>query len=358
MPYNYPGYPNYSAPTYKDPSRQVNPFLPATQTQPAPTTPPTNPFTAGASGSVKNYFDTPNSGSWGWNAGNPVNMQRTPMPSTGMSAFEPASTSGGMVRNPAPATGVSSVDFGGSQDVMTALPGFGGARTMNTQTGDAFMGGTQVASGPGLQNQNFETPMPQFNQPGPTPGFTAPGFQTQYGTLGNIQDYMTPYLDQIISRGNKNIMANASARGLLGSTGTEDRLGEWGAQAQSEALNDAFNRFAADRGYMTDVYKDSRNFDYGNYRDTNAWDYGLYSDERKDWNQRMADWYKQMGGIVDTGAGAAGNAADIQTDLGRALAILYGNRGDVGANQAANAGAANAGGIDALLGLLSMFGGK
>jgi hypothetical protein len=277
------------------------------------------------------------------------------MPATGMGALQPPQQSGGMVRTAGPATGMSSVDYGGNQDVMTPTPTFGGARTMNTQTGDSFLGGNQVGSGGGLPNQDFETPMPQFNQPNYGGGFQAPGFNTQYGTLGNIQDYMNPYLDQTIERGNKNILANASARGLLGSTGTTEDLGSWASQAQAQAYEDAFNRFNVDRGYMTNTYQDQRNFDYGNFRDEDAWRYGLFTDERKDYNTRLNDWYNQMNGITNTGINATGNAADVYGNFFNALAGLYGEGGNVGANQAIQGGNNNG---NLLMGLLGALGSR
>lgn len=358
----YPGFGNTS------PYGTQNAFAPKTSgfgafqptTVPPPTTTkPRNPFTAGASTGVQNYFNTPASGGWGWNASSPGNLQQSPMPATGMSAFQPATQSGTYLQAPGPAMGSSfepaPVDT--SMDVATPMPGFDN-RQINTVTGDAFIGGAPVGN-VNPPNVDVLTPQPEFNAPATQPGFNVPGFQAQYGTLGNIQDYMNPYLDSIIDRGNRNILASASARGLLGSSGTGNELGDWAARAQADAYEQAFNKFAADRGYMTDTYRDSRDFDYRNFRDTNAWNYGLYGDEWADWNQRMKDWYAANSGLVNTGIGAAGTAGDIQGDLGWALAMLYGNRGDVGANSAINQGGINNSAIDAIISLLTLgMGGK
>lgn len=283
-------------------------------------------------------------GSWNYNGGNPMaqyGMAKNPAPHTGVS-YQAPQQSGGMVRTQAPAMGMSSTDYGGNQDVFTAQP-FAN-RTMSTQQ-------------PALPNQDINTPMPQFGQTQAMPQYQPSGFNTQYGTFGNIQDYMNPYLDQTIERGNKNILANASARGLLGSTGTGNELGDWAAQAQSDAYNDAFGRFTQDRGYMTDVYKDQRNFDYGNYMDTNAMNLGIYRDERDDYRNRMNDWYSQMNGVVGTGINATNNSADVYGNFFNALAGLYGERGNVGANQAIQGGNNNANFIQGLIGLLGMGGG-
>lgn len=200
-------------------------------------------------------------------------------------------------------------------------------------------------------------PPPAMNTPNYDPGYQAGAFNTQYGTLGNIQDYMNPYLDQIIERGNKNILASASARGLLGSTGTENRLGEWATQAQADAYNDAWNRFNTDRGYMTDTYFGNEDRNYRNYRDTNAWNYGLFTDERNDWNARMADWANQMQGIADTGMNATNTSADVWANYFNALAGLYGEQGDVAAARAMQQGNNNSGLLGGLISLLGQFGG-
>lgn len=218
----------------------------------------------------------------------------------------------------------------------------------------ANAGAMATASNAASMGAGWMPQMPTMGTPNYDPGYQPGAFNTQYGTLENLQPYMNPYLDQIIERGNKNILASASARGLLGSTGTENQLGEWAAQAQSDAFNDAFGRFTQDRGYMTDVYQDNRNFGYNNYRDTNAWNYGLFSDEKADYDRRMADWYSQLNGISNTGINATNSSADVWGDYFKSLAQLYGNQGDVGAAQAMQQGNNNNGLISGLIGLLGL----
>jgi hypothetical protein len=314
-----------------------------------------------------------NQGSWGMNLDNPFG---TGFPSTG-STFQPPTQKQTYVQSPGPAMG-STYEPPKSEDVLTASPF--GAKTINTQTGDAFMGGTKVGTTalPASANQDVLTAPPKtetakvdgmtytrdygaqptFNPPAAAPAFQSNAFETKYGTLGNIQDYMNPYLDKIIERGNKNILASASARGLLGSTGTENQLGEWATGAQADAYNDAWSRFDKDRGYMTDVYLDGRNFDYRNMRDTDRWNYGLYGDQKADYDARMDSWLKQLTGIADTGKTATDDTSDIYMKMASEIAKLTGDAGQTQAIASMLKSQANRGLIGDGVSLLSLlFGG-
>jgi hypothetical protein len=287
---------------------------------------------------------------WDINQGNIFGQNYRKPPTVTGSSFNPAQTT--------PMTAGGGLIGGGNTPAMGSsyTPAQPNAQTNPPMVagGGLIGGGNTPATGSSYTPP--PPPMPEMGQPNYGPGYQPGAFQTQYGTLGNIQDYMNPYLDQIIEKGNKNILASASARGLLGSTGTENQLGEWATQAQADAYNDAWGRFNTDRGYMTDVYRDGRNFDYGNFRDTDIWNYGLFTDERNDWNTRMGDWYNAMNGISNTGMNATGDAAGVYGDVFKALAQLYGNRGDVGAMQAMQDGNNNNGLISDFLGLLGLGG--
>jgi hypothetical protein len=392
-------YPGFGGTTQKDPyaSTSVSGF--GAYPTPAPSTKPTYPGSGmyAPRSQPAPAFAT-NQGSWGMNLDNPFG---TGFPSTG-STFQPPTQKQTYVQAPGPAMGESFTPPG--LDALTADPF--GTRTINTQTGGAFVNGSPVGNVNPL-NMDVLTPPPTFTPPVQMPGFMAPGMQTQYATRDNLggygsgwngryafqeggldalQPYMNPFLDKIIERGNNNILATASARGHLRSTGLENQLGEWATQAQADAFNDAWNRFSADRGMKRGIYENDRGFaqsdqlnafnqmfgdrghmadqhwnnydrSYRNFVDTHDRNYGIFTDERTDWNTRMKDWLAANQGIVNTGVNAAGTAGNIQGDLGRALAYLYGDRGNVGATQATNQGSINSGGIDALLGILSMFGG-
>jgi hypothetical protein len=393
MAYNWQ-YPGFGGTTQKDPYASTSASGFGAYPTPAPSTKPTYPGSGmyAPRSQPAPAFAT-NQGSWGMNLDNPFG---TGFPSTG-STFQPPTQKQTYVQAPGPAMGESFTPP--SMDTLTADPF--GTRTINTQTGGAFVNGASVGNVNPL-NVDVLTPPPTFTPPVQTPGFNTPGMQTQYATRDNLggygsgwngqyafqeggldalQPYMNPFLDKIIERGNNNILATASARGHLRSTGLENQLGEWATQAQADAFNDAWNRFSDDRGmkrgiyendrnfaqgdqinaygqmtgdrnYMTDAYRDSRNFDYGNFRDTDRWNYLLYGDARDDFNTRMKDWLAANQGIVNTGVNAAGDVGNIQTALGQALALLYGDRGNVGATQATNQGNMTNSFIDALLGLI------
>lgn len=213
----------------------------------------------------------------------------------------------------------------------------------------------------GVMSQNVAAAAPnpwtQQTQQAPgypmDPGYQPGVFQTQYATLDNLQPYMNPFLDQIIDRGNRAIQSSAAAKGLLGSSATLNNIGDWTAQAQANAYNDARNAFGADRGYMTDQYWNNRNADYQNYRDTNRWNYGLYQDQYGDWSTRLGQLLSQLNGISQTGINAANNVGTIYGNQGAAIAGLYGDRGNLGATSAMNSGQNNANLISGILSLLS-----
>lgn len=209
--------------------------------------------------------------------------------------------------------------------------------------------------------ESMPNPWSQPQQQAPAypmdPGYQPGAFQTQYATLENLQPYMNPFLDQIIDRGNRAIQSSAAARGLLGSSATLNNIGDWTAQAQANAHNDARNAFGADRGYMTDQYWNSRNADYQNYRDTNKWNYNLFQDQYGDWKTRLGQLLAQMSDISNTGQNAANNVANIYSNQGAAIAALHGDRGNLQATSAMNSGQSTADLISGIISLLSSGGG-
>jgi len=294
----------------------------------------------------------PQSGSWAHNLGNPLGMNyQGSFTGTGGSTYQPPTQSGTYLQAPKPVMGSTyepPAPSGGLVNMDIPTPQPFGQNTINTQTGNAYTNG-------GLVGNVNPPPMPEMQNPGQVGGYNPGGFQTQYGTLDNLQPYMNPYLDSIIERGNQNIMANASARGHLRSTGLDNQLGGWAADATARAYDDAWSRFAGDRGYMTDAYRDNRDFGSDNYWKTNAMNYGMFTDAKTDWRQDMQNWYNAMNGITNTGINASNQAGAIQTLLGSNLAGLFGNQGDVGAMGAIQQGNNNTGLVSGLLSAL--FGG-
>lgn len=197
-----------------------------------------------------------------------------------------------------------------------------------------------------------QNPAPTWNDPAYAGGYDPGAFQTQYATLENLQPYMNPYLDDIIASGNKAIESSAAAKGLLGSTRTLGEIGDWTTRAKQQAYTDALGAFTGDRNYMTDAYRDSRDFGYKNYGDTNAWNYGLFKDEKADYDQRMKDWYNQLNGITQTGIDATGNSGNIMMNLAQAIAGLYGEGGNAQAAGIMNQSAQNRGLLGSIFGML------
>ncbi len=340
--------------------------------------PPKNPYTAGGYTPPKQP-----SNSWNWNQSNPLGQTyQMSQPAQGMSTTQPAATSNYMKAS-GPAMGAASTDFSNT----------------NIATPQPFGDRTMAINNP-LPHQDIPTPMPQFNIPTQTPAYQPPGFNTQYATRDNLGGYGSGFNQQYTSpefnfqadpgyqfrlnQGLDNVQSRLAGRGLIGSGAEMKGLNDYAQGAASQeygnaygrfdndrafgrnnfngdrsfAANDqanAYNQMTGDRGYMTGVHQDNRNFGYKNFQDTNAWNYGMHTDERNDWNSRMQNWQNQMNGITNTGIGAAGNAGQIQSNLGAALAQLYGNRGDVGAMQAMQGGANN----NSLIGgfLSALFGG-
>lgn len=288
----------------------------------------------------QNIYSAPNQISTGW--GQQVPGQ-TPIafnpntPSTGWATETPAAHP---VQN-----GAGPVGYMGG-----AAPSFG----INPMTG-------QPMTAPAIDytKQAIEwtqqPPAPTWNPPATQPGLAPEAFNTQYGTLENLQPYMNPYLDQIIERGNNAIQSSAAARGLLGSSATLNNIGDWTAQAQQRAYSDARDAFNYDRTYMTDVFRDNRNNGQDQSWKINSWNYGIFGDEKTDYDQRMKDWYNQTNGITQTGINATNNTGDLYAALGQALAGLYGEQGNVQAGGIMGGSAANRGLIGNILGMF--FGG-
>jgi hypothetical protein len=307
------------------------------------------PYSGTYSGAGSTY-KTPTNTSWGWNQSNPfgTSYQRT---APAMGSTYQAPQTGIYLQAPKPAMGESFTPAPG-MDVPTPQPF--GQNTINTQTGNAYTNGGLVGN-VNPPNQDVLTPQPQFNAPPQVGGYNPSAFQTQYGTFDNIQDYVNPFAQAIVDKGNQNIMAQASARGLLGSTGTANQLGDWASQVWADQYEKGFNRHGYDREYMTDVYRDNRDYSSDNLWKTNAFNYGMYGDAKNDWRTDMQNWYNAMNGINNTGINASNQAGAIQTLLGSNLAGLFGNQGDVGAMSAIQQGNNNTGLISGLLGAL--FGG-
>ncbi len=276
--------------------------------------------------------------SWSWNQSNPLGQNyqgsyaQAPKPTTGMSALQPAQQTGTYLQAPAPAMGMSSVNYDGqNQNIQEQAP---------TSLAKGWMAPQQ------LPNQNFETPMPQMGQPQQGPSYQPQGFQSP-----TFDFQADPGYQFRLNQGLDAVQNRMAGRGLISSGAEQTGIMDYASGLAAQEYQNAYNRFDNDRNYMTDVYRDSRDFDYGNYWDTNKWNYGLFTDERNDWNTRMNGLQTGMNGIVNTGVNATGNAADVYGNFFNALAGLYGEQGNVGANQAINGGNTNANFLQQLMGL-------
>lgn len=324
-------------PLLTDPNAIFKPKQPA-QTFGQPVSQPAQP----------NYGSNTNWAS-GVKAWDPKNTFSAPNPTPGMTATGPKTWNMTMGAGPTP--GMTADPMPDTQ-VSTAAPYAGGFTYMDH----------------GPQNQNVATPManpympapqqPVYQPPAPSQGYNPAAFNTQYGTLENLQPYMNPFLDQIIAKGNKAIESSAAARGGLLSSRTGQEIGDWTTGAQSQAYNDARSAFNTDRNYMTGVYQDGRNFDYKNFRDTDNFGFDVFKYGDAAQRGLLNDYYTQNNGLVNTGVNASNNAGNIQAAFMDAIAKLHGEQGNVNAQGAVNGANNNSGALNLLTGLLPMlFGG-
>jgi len=271
------------------------------------------------------------------------------------------------------------------------IPGYGQNNPMTGQ--GATAANASAYMNPAAQNIPGGAPNPMMNQG---------------ATMDNIQSYVNPFLDKILANGTNQIEHSGAAKGLFGSTGNINDIGNWATQASSQAYNDAANRFAQDRGYFSDqawnqygagvnaqqnamnAFSQDRNYfnnnqwqgynagnqaaqqaqsqfntdrstmlnqantqtanDNQNYWNTyNAnWDQYKYGDAS--YQGKLGDYYSQNNAISNTGQTASNNVGNINSNLGTALAQLFGNQGGVQAQGAVNSGNQN---ISLISGLLS-----
>lgn len=227
--------------------------------------------------------------------------------------------------------------------------------------------GAQASAAVGGPATSHYTPPAGYNgaatpAPSPTPdnsqfqqGFNPQGLNTQYGTLDNLQPYMNPFLDQIISKGNNAIQNSAAARGLLGSSGTLNNIGDWTTSAQQGAYQDARNAFNGDRQYMTNNYWDNRTANTNDLNNANTWNYGLFKDQLNNYQGNLNDYYTQNNAINSQGQQGANNSGTIYGNLGDALAQLYGDMGNVQAQGSQAQGNNNNNFLSALTSLLPLL---
>ena len=282
------------------------------------------------------------------------NTYTPPKPSwaTGKTAWDPKGLFGS---NPTP---------GMTQDAAPTYNYSMRANPTASYTADPISQNTQVATAmpnawaqspnyidKGPQNTNVSTPMPGMD----SASTGSNGFNTQYATLDNIKPYMTPYLDQIIKNGTNAIEHSAAGRGLFGSSGNVNDIGDWAANQTYRAQNDAFDRFAADRGYMTDNYwKNTQNSQDQYWKNYGAnWDQYKYGNA--DYLQRMMDAYNQNQGVVNAEQAGANKQGDIYSLLGNALAGIYGDQGNAAAAGGIAGSQAQRGMLGNLLGLLAFL---
>lgn len=212
------------------------------------------------------------------------------------------------------------------------------------------------APGPGIGSQNL----------GGAPGGNTGSFNTQYATTNNLNPYMSgwggsPYQYQgpgefrpesdpgfefAKQQAINAIQNSASARGMLGSTGTMNDIVDRINGLSWQHVNDAFGRYANQRDFGRDTYRDDRNFYAGDvgqardsffgdrnymtdvFRDNRNFNYGGYRDQVGDFNQRLQNWFNQNQGLVDTQSRASGAGAALPLGYAQTLADLFSGRGD------------------------------
>ncbi len=172
-------------------------------------------------------------------------------------------------------------------------------------------------------------------QPAAAPTQGPPGLPNG-NSLDYINQYMTPYLNDIINRGSSAIQSSAAAKGLLGSSGTLNDIGDWAAQATQNAWRDAAGLYGQDRTYAAgrsdqayNQFDRDRGFNYDYYRNEDATRYNRYQDRATAYNKLMANKQSMMTDLAAGGPKAAGVMADMaqalgmsQADLGLAFAKL------------------------------------
>jgi hypothetical protein len=205
-----------------------------------------------------------------------------------------------------------------------------------------------MGSGPSAQTmQNY--PAASYSQ--------GPGFNTQYGTLENIQPYMNPFLDQIIARGNHAIESSAAARGGLMSSGTLNNIGDWTQKATENAYGQARSAFNNDRQYMTDQYWNTDAANRKDYWDNENHQWDIYKYGNDDFQNRLNDYYSQSQGIVNTGYNASHLAGGLTQDQASALASLGLSRAQIAALASSTQGQNNGGLVDGLFNtIMQLFG--
>ncbi len=174
-------------------------------------------------------------------------------------------------------------------------------------------------------------------------------FNSQYATWDNIQPYMNPYLDKIISQGTNAIEHSAAGKGLFGSTGNVNDIGNWATNASSQAYNDAVNRFGQDRGYATDQYWNNRNADTSDAWKTYDANWDQYKYGNADYQGKLGDYYNQNNGVTNTGVNASNKAGEITQDQASALASLGLSAAQIKALGASAQGSNQTGMIDSLI---------
>lgn len=261
-----------------------------------------------------------------------------------------------------------------NQNISTANQ-YAGGITMTPQNQNAsfnqnlsapapYAGGMKMTSPSTAQNQNVSTPPPYAGgaqmSSGSSQGQPA-GFNTQYATWDNIQPYMNPYLDNIIAKGNNAIQGSAANRGLLGSSGTFNNIGDWTAGATQKAYQDATTNFNNDRDYMTGNYWKTDAANRSDYQYENNFRSGLYQDQFNAYNNMMSGNSNQQQFLSKYGPEAAGEISRIAQATGASEAEIYNMMGLITGQQQANQGSNNQGllsGISgALPGLISLLAG-
>jgi hypothetical protein len=308
---------------------------------------------------------------WDINAGNPFgqNFQgalfKAPGPTTG-SAFTPGAapnlTAGGGLIGAGNTLQTGSSYTPANQGVSMNAGGglIGPGNTLQTGTSYAPPPGQDVpmVAGGGLVGPgNMPTPAPMPTYTPPTP----PGPMDQFNFT--YQDYMNdPGYQFMLDEGMRAINARASARGLLGSTGTDREALRYATGLASQYYNDAFNRFDTNRNFAANRYDTAFSQDWVQKMfDADMWKYMTDKEFENFWrsdasyNDKMAAKAARDAGLASVGQDSAGKAVELATNTAAAIASLSTSLAMFQAMAAQGKGEADAGLIDSIIGGITSF---
>lgn len=189
-------------------------------------------------------------------------------------------------------------------------------------------------------------------------GLASTEYQNMYNRFTNDQQNIQ----------NDNNTANNFASGMLNDSyarASGDRSFGQGAYQNNVnngmgAMQNAQGQFNTDRNYMTNQYNTMNAADTANNHWENTFNNDNYWKGNDAYTKSMNDYYNQSNGITNTGINATNNYSNDTWKIAQAIAGIYGNQGDVNAQNAVNNGNSNSGMMDDFMSYLSAYkgGGK